>query len=86
MHLVTWRLRGDGTAHTGTGEGVVTDLIWALSRPDDGVDHVVVRIQPGRMAIVLFVRALRPGGARDVSAELVNRVAEAPAMRGWHLL
>ncbi|MFJ5885603.1 hypothetical protein [Kitasatospora cineracea] len=64
----------------------VTDLIWAHSRPEDRVEHVRTRVDPGFYRIAAAVIADTP----DAAVASLRRACEralrhAPSLRGWRL-
>ncbi|MDI1461298.1 hypothetical protein QEZ54_09995 [Catellatospora sp. KI3] len=85
MHLVKMRLVGVAPDRTLVDSAVVSDLIWAHALAQDGVEHVVTRVEPDSMTVVLFIRTAHETHARVIAAELMKRAAAAPAMRGWQI-
>ena len=62
------------------------DILWALSAPGDGLEHITGRVGSGMIHLVFFYLAGGTGEA-DRSARLLceRAISIAPQFRGWRL-
>ncbi|MFE3458549.1 hypothetical protein ACFXKD_13485 [Nocardiopsis aegyptia] len=64
----------------------LTDILWALTRPEEQVEHIHVASAAGKAVITYFVLAPNDLAAlRMVSALTGRALAHAPSLRGWRL-
>ncbi|MFF9848088.1 hypothetical protein [Streptomyces litmocidini] len=64
---------------------VVTDLLWAHARPEDGLEHVKPRVTDSGIDLYLFVRAAGDGPAVAQMRPLFDRVRRSIAAQGYRL-
>ncbi len=86
MHSVKLRLRRAAAGRDVPNGAIVTDLIWAHARPEDNVEHVVSRLEPDSIAVVLFICLADETGARTHGESVLRRAMAAPALSGWQLV
>lgn len=62
----------------------LADILWALARPADGIEHIRVAAGTGRAVITYFLRADDDLSAIATAREVTDRaIGQAPALRGW---
>ncbi|WP_282696368.1 hypothetical protein [Streptomyces sp. CC208A] len=65
----------------------LTDILWALSRPADGIEHIHVAAAPGNAVITYFLRAPDDRSAVATARRVTDRaISQAPSLHGWHRL
>ncbi|MEU6620217.1 hypothetical protein ABZ926_05455 [Streptomyces litmocidini] len=64
---------------------VVTDLLWAHARPEDGLEHVKPRATASGIDLYLFVRAEDDGPAVARMRPLLDRARRSIAAQGYRL-
>ncbi|MFF5254112.1 hypothetical protein ACFY4K_18985 [Streptomyces leeuwenhoekii] len=64
---------------------VVTDLLWAHARPEDGLEHVKPRPTDHGIDLYLFVRAADDLPAIAQMRPLLDRARHAIAAQGYSL-
>ncbi|MEU4061137.1 hypothetical protein AB0F25_01685 [Streptomyces wedmorensis] len=74
-----------GTRDAGT-PAVVTDLLWAHARPEDGLEHVTPRATGSGIDLYLFVRAEADGPAVTQMRPLLERARACIAAQGYVLV
>lgn len=66
--------------------GVVTDILWMVASPDDGLEHVHSHSAARRIDLTLFHRSRSHRDATRAATRLCERaIRHAPALRGWAL-
>ncbi|WP_306328437.1 hypothetical protein [Streptomyces venezuelae] len=73
-----------GTRAAGT-PALVSDLLWAHARPEDGLEHVTARATRSGIDLYLFVRAEADGPAVDRMRPLLERARASIAAQGYAL-
>ncbi|WP_433793913.1 hypothetical protein [Actinoplanes sp. CA-252034] len=64
-------------------EAVVLDTIWAAVLPEDGVEHLSVRVLQCEIVVGVFAVTVDAERLRTVAIDLVSRAAEmSPLLRG----
>ncbi|MEU1289952.1 hypothetical protein [Kitasatospora sp. NPDC005856] len=64
----------------------LTGYLWSQARADDRLEHVRVRVAPGRIGVALFVLAAEDTGARLSARSICARALEASdELRDWRL-
>ncbi|MBD0669720.1 hypothetical protein [Streptomyces sp. CBMA156] len=64
----------------------LTGHLWRQARAGDRLEHVRVRVTPGRIGVALFLLAADEAGARRTARFLCTRaLGEAYELRDWRL-
>lgn len=62
----------------------LADILWALARPLDGIEHIHVAPGPGRAVITYFLRTHDDRTALSTARNVTDRaLSQAPGLRGW---
>ncbi|MBB1254257.1 hypothetical protein [Streptomyces alkaliterrae] len=65
----------------------LSDILWALASPRDGIEHIHVAPAPGRALITYFLRAADDHTALGTARLVTDRaISHSPALRGWRRL
>ncbi|MGW4380588.1 hypothetical protein [Kitasatospora sp. NPDC004531] len=84
LRLTVTRLVGPDTALV--APRWLTGQLWSQSRADDRLEHVRVRVAPGRIGVALFLLAAEDGGARLSARSICARALDASdELRDWRL-
>ncbi|MFJ5830106.1 hypothetical protein [Streptomyces sp. NPDC093089] len=87
MRVVLASLTTTSTGIRAAGtSAVVTDLLWAHARPEDGLEHVTPRATCSGIDLYLFVRAKADGPAVTQMRPLLERARAALAAQGYALV
>lgn len=63
------------------------DILWAHSRPEDGLEHIGLRISDDTIDAVLFVKSDTPENARRTTIEIFWRTfSRSPSLAEWELV
>jgi hypothetical protein len=74
----------DEAAHWRLDQAVAVDLLWGASQPDDRLEHVYVRSEPGLLYVVAFVLAESQKAASKVTKSLCERgIHQSPLLNAW---
>jgi hypothetical protein len=64
----------------------LTGHLWCQARAEDRLEHVRVRVTPGRIGVALFLLAAEDRGARLSARSICARALDASdELRDWHL-
>ncbi|MBV7699285.1 hypothetical protein [Streptomyces sp. TRM70350] len=62
----------------------LADILWALARPGDGIEHIHVAPDVGSAVITYFLRAGDDRSAIATARQVTDRaISHAPALHGW---
>ncbi|MFC6084044.1 hypothetical protein [Sphaerisporangium aureirubrum] len=76
--------RGEVSERRSLSSAAFTDLVWAHTRQDEGLEHLRVRTAPDRIDIVLFICAPQEESAEEIAWRICGRVVRlVPALQGW---
>lgn len=65
---------------------LLVDAIWAVARPEDGLEHLSVRSGPKEIFIGLFARPDGDLSSEDAVLRLMERATElSPPFRDWNV-
>jgi hypothetical protein len=63
---------------------VAADILWAVTRPEDLIEHIYVRAVHHRLYLVFYHRAPDPETSARTVVCLCQRAGRAsPLLRGW---
>jgi hypothetical protein len=87
MYMVTAALVAGGEAPQPELEsGVISDILWAAARPDDGLEHIYARTATGRIDVTFFHRAESLSAALAAAGSICRRsLNSSPTLRGWRI-
>ncbi|MEU8971260.1 hypothetical protein AB0D11_18645 [Streptomyces monashensis] len=75
---------GGEAAHPELDSGIISDILWAAARPDDGLEHIHVRSAAGRIDVTFFHRAESLSAALAAAGDICRRSLDSsPVLRGW---
>ncbi|MFD8480472.1 hypothetical protein [Kitasatospora sp. NPDC059673] len=64
----------------------LTGHLWCHARAGDRLEHVRVRVAPGRIGVALFLLAAEQSGARQSARSICARALDASdELRDWRL-
>lgn len=65
---------------------LVTDLIWALARPEHSLEHLHTVTRPGRIDIIAFHLAADTPAAHNAGRRLCQlAITTSPQLSGWRI-
>ncbi|MEV7214534.1 hypothetical protein AB0O31_15745 [Kitasatospora cineracea] len=85
LRLTVTRLVGPAAAPEVAPQWL-TGHLWGQARAEDRLEHVRVRVTPGRIGVALFLLAAEDRGARRSARSICARALDASdELRDWHL-
>jgi hypothetical protein len=71
-------------AHSTAPPPGLADILWAVARPVDGIEHIHIAPGAGQAVITYFLRAGDDGTALSAARRVTDRaISQAPVLRGW---
>src|SRR5262245_39013970 len=88
MYLAAVVLRGDQPgARTDVTGVAVTDALWQLARPADGIEHIMAREMSGDIMLAIYLQGRNEVRARRAAFVFCERaVAQVPILQGFRVL
>lgn len=86
MDIILVRLMRGSAAVAAPAPETVVDVLWAVAKPDDRLEHVRARSgpRPDTVDLAMFHGGAGPVPSRDLALRLSRRaLATAPALSGW---